>query len=127
MQDNPSAVELLDAVIHFLKEVAPVLPPREAFDARVASNALALVRREIAIGREAQSEELCRLVALLGHNGELRDLNQELSERLLNGQLTGNDPQVKAHLWATTLEKLAVDQPDYSAYQRSVNETNPLE
>jgi hypothetical protein len=121
MQDEPSASELLDAVITFLRDVAaPHLPPADAFDARVAINALTVVRGEITVGRAAEDRERGRLTALLGHDGDLRALNDELAAALLNGRLLGDSAPVRAHLWATTLEKLAVDQPSYSTYQRCI-------
>ncbi len=114
---------MLDAVIAFLRDSAiPALPPRAAFDARVAANALELVRREVSIGRAAEITERARLVALLGTEGDLRTLNAELAARLAEGRLDPASPAVARHLWATTLEKLAVDQPTYSAYRRSLAE-----
>ena len=33
----------------------------------------------------------------------------------------GETPGLADHLWATTMEKLAVDQPQYVPYQRALN------
>jgi hypothetical protein len=123
MQDEPTPKELLEAVIGFLREIAaPALPTREAFDARVAANALELVAREISVGWQAQVDERRRLAALLGNDGELKALNEELSRRLAEGSLDGASAEVSHHLWATTMEKLAVDQPNYSAYRATLAE-----
>lgn len=123
MQDEPGADDILKAVAAFLRDVLPpLLPAREAFDARVAANALELVRRDIALGRDGEAAERDRLVALLGQDGKLAELNVALS-----GQLRADGPDavtaaMREHLWATTLEKLAVDQPKYSAYIRTLEE-----
>ncbi len=123
MQDEPNSTALLAAVIRFLREsAAPLLPPREGFDARVAANALELVQRDLALGAASAAAEHDRLVALLGQDGSLADLNAALSERLRAGGPDAVTPAIAAHLWATTLEKLAIDQPRYSAYLRALEE-----
>ncbi len=123
MQDEPNSTALLAAVIRFLRETAaPLLPPREAFDARVAANALDVVQRDLALGAASAAAEQARLVALLGRDGALVELNAVLSERLRSGGPDAVTPAVKEHLWATTLEKLAIDQPRYSAYLRALDE-----
>ena len=123
MQDEPNSTALLAAVIRFLRDsAAPLLPPREAFDARVAANALELVQRDLALGAASAAAEHERLVALLGREGSLPELNAALSERLSIGGPDAVTPAIKAHLWASTLEKLAIDQPRYSAYLRALAE-----
>lgn len=123
MQDEPDSAALLDAVIRFLRDgAAPLLPPREAYDARVAANALELVQRDLALGPASAAAEQARLAALLGRDGTLADLNAALAERLRTGGPDAVTPAVRDHLWATTLEKLAIDQPRYSAYLRALEE-----
>lgn len=123
MQDDPDSTQLLTAVIRFLRDsAAPLLPPREGFDARVAANALELVQRDLALGALSAAAEHDRLVALLGREGSLTELNAALSERLSAGGPDAVTPAIREHLWATTLEKLAIDQPRYSAYLRALEE-----
>lgn len=123
MQDRPHAAAILAAVAAFLREAAiPNLPPREAFDARVEANALDLVQRQISSGFTREALEQDRLQTLLGHDGGLADLNTEFALELREGRLDASDPSVSEHLWATTLDKLAVDQPRYSAYLRTLQE-----
>lgn len=123
MQDDPGPSEILRAVAAFLRDtLVPLLPPREAFDARVAANALDLVQRDIAVGRSGEAAEAERLRALLGRNGSLAELNAALSERLRAEGPDAVTPAQRDHLWATTLEKLSVDQPKYSAYLRALEE-----
>ena len=54
-----------------------------------------------------------RLRALLGADGTLAELNAALAQGIASGAV-GPSPALADHLWATTLAKLAVDQPRYS-------------
>jgi hypothetical protein len=124
MQDQPSAIEIITAVAAFLREHAmPQLQGHTAFHARVAANALDIVRRELEIAPQAGAAEHARLRALLGVDGTLADLNALLCEKLEAGALTLESPGVADHLWQVTLTKLAIDQPAYSAYRRALAET----
>jgi hypothetical protein len=126
MQDQPTPLEILESVAAFLRDVAaPRLPSREAFDARVAANALDLVRRQTALSpsvTEQDEAERQRLVQLLGVEGSLQELNQQLCSRIAAGELGLADAQLMQHLWSTTLSKLAIDQPTYASYQRVLAE-----
>jgi hypothetical protein len=125
LYDQPTASELLEAVSHFLSaEVSPQLTGRLAFHARVAVNVLELVRRELALGPAATAGEASRLTALLGQEGALPDQERALCERIASGDLDPKDPALIAHLWATTLDTLAVDQPNYATYRQATKE-NP--
>ena len=121
MNDRPSAEQLVGAVRGFLERVAqPELRGHSAFLARVAANALAIVERELALGAGHEAAERERLRALLGGDGALEERNRELCRRIRSGQLTLDTPGLLDHLRETTLAKLAVDQPSYSAYRRAL-------
>ena len=123
MQDKPSAIELIEAVTGFIREHAmPQLQGHTAFHARVAANALDIVKRELEIGPEDNAAERTRLQKLLGHDGELDQLNAELCDKIAGGDLDLTTPGLKDHLWATTLTKLAIDQPKYAAYRKTRTE-----
>ncbi len=120
MYDQPTASELLGAVAGFLRdEVSPTLTGRLAFHARVAVNVLEMVRRELALGPAAVAGEAERLKALLGADGPLSDLEDALCARIAAGEIDPADPALIDHLWATTLDTLAVDQPNYATYRRA--------
>ncbi|MGD1935562.1 MAG: DUF6285 domain-containing protein [Candidatus Phaeomarinobacter sp.] len=128
MQDQPAAPDLVTAVREFLEKVAmPKLEGHDAFHARVAANALAIVERELAIAPADNKAELKRLSALLGHDGDLGDLNEELCTEIRDGRMTLDNPHLADHLWATTLTKLSIDQPRYAAYKRAVEGTASLD
>lgn len=115
MQDRPDPIDLVRTVAATLREkLMPQLSGSSAFEARVAANALDLVARQLE--RTGDAAEVQRLEALLGRTGSLDELNRELCARIADGRLAAADPRLKDHLWATTLDKLAVDQPTYAAY-----------
>jgi Domain of unknown function (DUF6285) len=121
MQDQPSPREILCAIAAFMRNtVIPNSDPHTAFQARVAANAVDLVRRQLELGTTGEAAEVKRLQALLGHAGTLAELNTALAEALASGTKDLSTPGVSEHLRATTLEKLQVDQPNYSGYRAAL-------
>ena len=123
MQDQPTPAEILTAVAAFLKTVTgPQIAPHTAFQLRVAANALEMAARDITLSPAEDAAEHARLTALLGQDGGLLDLNAELARRIETGEADLATPGLAEHLWATTLAKLAVDQPNYSGYRAALAE-----
>jgi hypothetical protein len=121
MYDPPSPPEILAAVARFLKEeIAPATTGHLSFQARVAANALEMMRRQLDEAPRADAAECERLRLLLGMDGELVTLNAELSRRIAAGEADLSTPGLAEHLWAATLAKMAVDQPTYAAYRASL-------
>jgi hypothetical protein len=116
MHDAPSAKELIEAVKAFIdKTAAPQLTGHAAFHARVASNVLATVIREMEIRPAAEAAEQARLESLLGVTGESVDnLNRRLCEEIRSGRMSLSTEGLLAHLKSTTIDQLSVDQPGYS-------------
>lgn len=125
MQDEPGPHEILTIVAAFLREeVMPALSGRTAFHVRVAANAVDLAARQAKLTPASDAAELARLRALLASpKGELAELNAELAGRLKRGEADLSDPAVREHLWRTTLDKVAVDQPNYASYRRTLEDT----
>ena len=118
MQDQPTPSEILSVAAAFLRTpVKPESAGHAAFIAKVTSNALDIARRELDLAPAEDAAELVRLKALLNLDGTLLDLNRALSERLAQGVMDLRTPGLAEHLWATTMAKLAVDQPNYSSYR----------
>lgn len=114
MIQNPTADELLEAVIGFIQErAAPRLEGRDAFLARVAVNALGVVRRELAQGPAAEAGAQERLRVLLSRDGDYDALNAELCEALRSGRLDAIGA-VLDHLKASAVDQIGIDQPGYS-------------
>ena len=105
MQDEPTPTELINAVADFLRsDIAPMISGHNAFKLRVSINALDLVARQLTLEQGSDAAEAARLSQLLGMQGSLSDLNRTLAD----------------HLWQTTMDKLAVDQPNYASYKREL-------
>lgn len=110
MQDNPSAVLLAQEV---RKALGAGIEP--GFAQKVAANALGIVQRELDLAPAASTAEGARLERLVGAEGSLAERNRRLAEAIRGG--TAVTDAMVAHLIATTLEKIAVDQPSYPAYR----------
>jgi hypothetical protein len=51
-------------------------------------------------------------------DGSLLELNRALADRIAKGEVDLETPGLAEHLWQTTMDKLAVDQPNYGSYKR---------
>jgi hypothetical protein len=123
MQDEPRPDEILTRVANFLKGPATrETGPHISFQLRVAANAIEICQRQLTLAPKSEAEELARLRALLPIEGDLPTLNRELALRIRAGALTLETPGLAEHLWATTMAKLAVDQPNYSGYRAALAE-----
>ena len=121
MQDEPTTTELINAVADFLRsEIAPVITGHNAFKLRVGINALDLVARQLALEETSDAAEATRLKQLLGADGALIELNRLLCDRIAKGEVDLATPGLSDHLWQTTMDKLAVDQPNYASYKREL-------
>jgi Domain of unknown function (DUF6285) len=127
MQDEPTPIELTKAVADFLRnDIAPLISGHRAFKLRVAINALDLVVRQLTLSEGSDNAEAVRLTQLLGIDGALIDQNRELAAKIASGEIDLNTPGLAAHLWQTTLDKLAVDQPNYASYKRELGREKDL-
>jgi len=99
--------------------------PHIAFQLRVCANAIEIAQRGLTLAPAAETAELARLRALLRLDGDLPTLNRELAHRIREGAIDLAWPGLKDHLWATTLAKLAIDQPGYSGYRAALAERGP--
>ena len=121
MQDQPTPGEMLKTVAEFLRGTwSEEAQAHIAYQVRVAANVLDLVARELAIAPPENSLEAGRLRAILGRDGSLEELNAAFAEALDRGTLSILSPEVRDHLWATTLAKLSIDQPTYSGYRAAL-------
>jgi hypothetical protein len=86
---------------------------------RVSINALDLVTRQLA--REdgsdvAEAKRLAKLLACgLADRTQPRAVGQDRKRRGRSA-----DAGIIDHLWQTTMDKLAVDQPNYASYKREL-------
>jgi Domain of unknown function (DUF6285) len=123
MQDEPTPSELIKAVADFLRnDITPQIGGHSAFKMRVAINALDLVTRQLALESGSDAAEAERLSQLLDRQGSLKELNRALASRIASGEADLQTPGLAEHLWQTTMDKLAVDQPNYAAYRRELGD-----
>jgi hypothetical protein len=123
MQDEPTPEELIKAVADFLRsDIAPIISGHNAFKLRVSINALDLVTRQLALQQGGDAAEAARLTKLLDMRSTLGELNRALAKRIANGEADLRTPGLADHLWQTTMDKLAVDQPNYAAYRRELED-----
>jgi hypothetical protein len=97
---------------------------RTNFMARVASNSLDIVLRELELGSQAKEQELERLRSLLGeHDGSLGlgDLRWQLTRKLRSGEQSLQDQQLQNHLRQTVTNQIAIDQPRYSGLKTALD------
>jgi hypothetical protein len=106
--DAPSARELLEAVREWIDlEVIPSTDGRLRFHARVASNVLGMVEREIELGPaqyEAHQERLAQL-------GVADD--RELAAAIRRREFDDRGDELRALLADAVIDKLAVANPRY--------------
>ncbi|MDE5440072.1 hypothetical protein GWG65_01160 [Bradyrhizobium sp. CSA207] len=122
MQDEPTPPELTKSVSDFLRnDIAPLISGHQAFKLRVAINMLDLVTRQLTLEEGSDAAEVTRLRALLGTDGSVTELNRVLSERIAKGEVDLATPGLAEHLWQTTMDKLAIDQPNYASYKRELS------
>ena len=123
MQDEPTPIELTKSVADFLRnDITPLISGHQAFKLRVAINILDLVTRQLTLAEGSDAKEVERLRALLGTDGSVGDLNGALAERIAKGDVDLATPGLAEHLWQTTMDKLAVDQPNYASYKRELGQ-----
>jgi len=124
MMDQPAMLERVTAVRDFIEQRAmPELKGHTAFHARVAANALSIVKRELETGGPSAVAEQKRLKALLNQDGSLIELNRELCRRIRDGVISLDSPGLAEHLTLTTRDKVAIDQPSYSGLRRLLADT----
>lgn len=123
MQDQPDSLAILKLIVaHLRDKLVPELQGRMAFEMRVVVSALELIIRELTLKPTSDSAEISRLESLLGQQGDLYTLNQKLCDAIASGAVGLDTPGLIDHLRATAMEKLAVDQPKYSSYQRALQQ-----
>ena len=121
MQDEPTPIELTRAVADFLRgNIAPMISGHNAFKLRVAINILDLVTRQLTLEEASDAKEVERLTSLLGMKGSVMELNRVLAQRIEKGEFDLSTTGLAEHLWQTTMDKLAIDQPNYASYRREL-------
>lgn len=110
----PDATILLQAAADYLRnELLPTLDGYHAFQTRVTINVLDTVRRELEHGPAIDAAERQRLVALLGREGGLEELNDMLVAQIGNGEIALDDPALRQHIRRSLEEALSINNPKW--------------
>lgn len=105
--DVPTARELVEAVREWIDREAASGRAPNRFHARVATNVLAIVERELELGPAQARAHAARLEQL----GVADDT--ELAAAIRNGSLDNRLGEVRDLVWASVRDKLAVANPKY--------------
>ena len=120
--DMPRTDELVVSVRDFLRgDVMASTEGRTNFLARVASNSLDIVLRELSLGPPHRAGELERLRKLFSApNEDLEGLRWRLTRELRDGSMPLDRPGLAQHLRATVVNQVAIDQPNYSGLKTAL-------
>ena len=117
MNNPPSKEELIISIINYIEnDVISELKGQKRFHAHVAKNSLNIILRQLSLEEENNSKERKRLAEILKIDGDLKELNKILCEKINNDEINIKDNDLIDHLYKTTMEKLSIDQPNYSGY-----------
>jgi hypothetical protein len=117
MNNPPSKEELITSVIEFIEnDIIDELVGQKRFHAHVAKNSLQIILRQLKLEEKNNRFEKNRLKEILKIDKDLNELNKILCQKIDNEEIDINDNDLIDHLFKTTMEKLSIDQPNYSAY-----------
>ena len=117
MNNPPSKEELITSVIEFIEnDIIDELVGQKRFHAHVAKNSLQIILRQLKLEEKNNRFEKNRLKEILKIDKDLNELNKILCQKIDDEDIDINNNDLIDHLFKTTLEKLSIDQPNYSAY-----------
>jgi hypothetical protein len=117
MNNPPSKEELITSIIEFIEnDIIDELIGQKRFHAHVAKNSLQIVLRQLRVEEKNNQSEKSRLKEILKIDKDLNEMNKILCQKIDNEEIDINNNDLIDHLFKTTMEKLSIDQPNYSAY-----------
>ena len=117
MNNPPSKEELIMSIIEFIEnDVIDELIGQKRFHAHVAKNSLQIVLRQLKVEEKNNQSEKSRLKEILKIDKDLNEMNKILCQKIDYEEIDINNNDLIDHLFKTTMEKLSIDQPNYSAY-----------
>lgn len=124
--DMPNSEELLASVRDYLREdVMEETSGRNNFLARVASNSLDIVLRELELGPAHLAFQQNALEKLLGRSGDLIELKWALTHALRDGSMPLDQSGLPEFLRQSVVTQIAIDQPKYSGYKTALKQARP--
>jgi Domain of unknown function (DUF6285) len=111
----PDASTLLSAASQYLeRELMPTLSGYHRFQTRVTVNVLNIIRRELELQGKHESSEGARLAPIVGHDGPIDTLNNELCDLIRRGGIDPGDPALRAHIRQSLADALAINNPKWT-------------
>jgi hypothetical protein len=121
---KPAMPALAEALEEFMKAaVQPALQGKQAYEARIAANLLAIIKRELQQGEASRDAEQRDLQELLGRQGTPAELNDELCRNIRCAEMDYRDGRLMGFLRCSVMSRLAIDNPSYSAYRKALEIT----
>lgn len=108
LHDPPTAQQLIESVREWLQtDVLPQVEGRVQFHTRVAVNVLAMVERELELGRDQNMNYATGLAAFQCSS------EAELAEKIRTGALLSQEAEVEEFVMNSVIEKLRVANSKY--------------
>ena len=117
--NRPNVSELVESVREMMEDLLlhELVDKSQVYHTRVAVNVLKIVERELGQAATFSHLELESLQRLLGMEGELPGLNDELVARINRGEFDQESTDLMAHFMRTVTAKVAIDNPQYVTYK----------
>jgi hypothetical protein len=117
MINPPSKEDLIVSIIEFLEnDVIQELKGQKRFHAHVAKNSLNIVLRQLKLEEVSSEKEKDRLSKILKTDKTIKEMNKILCSKIDNNNIDIENNELIDHLFKTTMEKLEIDQPNYSSF-----------
>tara|TARA_B110000858_G_scaffold197405_1_gene258917 strand:+ start:362 stop:736 length:375 start_codon:yes stop_codon:yes gene_type:complete len=117
MINPPSKEDLIVSIIEFLEnDVIQELKGQKRFHAHVAKNSLNIVLRQLKLEEVSSEKEKDRLSKILKTDKTIKEMNKILCSKIDNNNIDIDNNELIDHLFKTTMEKLEIDQPNYSSF-----------
>ena len=117
MINPPSKEDLIVSIIEFLEnDVIQELKGQKRFHAHVAKNSLNIVLRQLKLEEVSSEKEKDRLSKILKTEKTIKEMNKILCSKIDNNNIDIDNNELIDHLFKTTMEKLEIDQPNYSSF-----------
>ena len=124
MINPPSKEDLIASIIEFLEnDVIQELKGQKRFHAHVAKNSLNIVLRQLKLEEVSSEKEKDRLSKILKTDKTIKEMNKILCSKIDNNNIDIDNNELIDHLFKTIMEKLEIDQPNYSSF---LDEKNKL-
>jgi hypothetical protein len=124
MINPPSKEDLIVSIIEFLEnDIIQELKGQKRFHAHVAKNSLNIVLRQLKLEEVSSEKEKDRLSKILKTDKTIKEMNKILCSKIDNNNIDIDNNELIDHLFKTTMEKLEIDQPNYSSF---LDEKNKL-